>query len=98
MSDEYVTRDDAHKIAQEAANRAVRSMVRELGIDADSYETVEEWRDTLQWARQAKKGSEQIKTQARKGLTYGAATAVGTGFVYLAWRVLDVVSKAKGGS
>jgi len=95
--DKYVTQDDAQKIAREAADRAVRNMVRELGIDADDYQTVEEWRDTLRWARQAKQGSEQVRRSVRKGFAYGAATTVGGGLAYGTWLVLQTISKAKGG-
>jgi hypothetical protein len=54
-------------------------------------------RATLQWARSAKEGSDQVRTQVRKGVTYGAGTAAGTGIVYLIWRVFEMVSKSKGG-
>lgn len=101
MHDDYVTRAEADRIAdraaERAADRALKHFTAQLGINADDFDSVEEARKTWQWARSAYKGSEQIRHSARRGLAWGAAGTVGTGFVYFLWRVVEAVGKSKGG-
>lgn len=82
MSDDHLTKDEVDRIAEEAAHRAVRRTLRELGMDTHDWHEAQK---DAQWVRRARKGQESI----RRGVAWGAATTIGAGVVYLVWWVID---------
>lgn len=91
---EYVTREEADRIADRAADRAVTRTFRTLGIDDANWQEVQR---TMQWAHRARKGQEQLLESARSGVAKTAAGSLTAGVLFLLWWIVTTFSKAKGG-
>jgi len=94
---EVASKEAAEVASRQAAEAASEHVLRRLGIDADSFDSIEDARATLEWAKQAKEGTEQMRRAVRRGASYGAATTFGAGLVYGVWRLIEVATKTKGG-
>lgn len=97
----YVTRAEANHVADRAAKGAAEGAVSRLcdrlGVDPDSRESVEDTRDVIAWAKQARDGQRALKDSARKGAAKAAGGSLMLGVLYVLWWVLQAFSKSKGG-
>jgi hypothetical protein len=58
--DGHITKEQAHRIASEAATTAVKQVFREMGIDAGDFKAIEAFRDDLKWVSKYRKHSEDV--------------------------------------
>lgn len=56
----HITREEAHKIAREAATSAVKQVFREMGVDAGDFKAIETFRDDLRWVSKYRRYSEDV--------------------------------------
>lgn len=66
---EPITREEAHKIATEAATSAVRQVLREMGIDAADFKAIDNFREDLRWVSRYRKLSEDVGSKVIVTLT-----------------------------
>lgn len=96
----YVTKAEADHIADRAADRAAKQAVSQMcdriGVDPDSRNSIEDTRDVIRWARQARDGQQQLKESARRGAAKAAASTMTLGALYLVWWLITAFSKTKG--
>lgn len=60
MTEASITREEAHKIATDAAAQAIRQVLREMGIDVGDFKAIESFRDDLRWVSKYRKHSESV--------------------------------------
>lgn len=98
---EYVTREEANHIADRAAKGAAEQAVARfcdrLGVNPDSRDSVEDTRDVIRWARQARDGQRMLQESVRRGAAKAAGGTIMVGVLYVLWWVVTTFSKAKGG-
>lgn len=60
MTEAAITREEAHKIATDAAAQAIRQILREMGVDVGDFKALEKFRDDIKWVSRYRKISEDV--------------------------------------
>lgn len=81
----YMTREEASSIALAAAKEASRQTLNEtfgmLGVNLSDFESMQRFRDDLEWARRARKVSEMTGKRAWTTIISLVSGAVAVGLV-----------------
>lgn len=91
-SNKPLSPDEIEDIAENAANRAVSTLLMMLDVDADKPESIRDLRKTLEWARDARDGSDK----AKKWVWGTIGLLVTSTITYLSWSFYEIFKAGLG--
>lgn len=89
------TQEDVRRIAEAAAEAAVRKVLHEIGIRTDSDDAIEKAQDTWKWATRQRRMQAELGKNVRTAAVW---TLVAAGLTALGYGAIHLLSQASDGA